>query len=116
LDFDVAALVLVEVEPVVVGDAGLLLLVAAVEGTRVYRRTLLCRREPQPSARMSSFAGQGTLIRFASFHSGITDPDQEKFHAFQTCYLGSRGRLVVRSDGNRIGADRPGAAGRGRIS
>jgi hypothetical protein len=62
------------------------------------------------------FAGQGTLIRFASFNSGITDPDQEKFHAFQTCYLGSRGRLVVRSDCNRIGADRPGAAGPRRIS
>ena len=33
------------------------------------------------------FAGQGTLIRFASFHSGITDPDQEKFHAFQALSL-----------------------------
>jgi hypothetical protein len=52
---------------------------------------------------------QGTLIRFASFHSGITDLDQEKSHAIQSCYLGARGRLVVRSDCNRICADGPGA-------
>ena len=58
---------------------------------------------------------QGTLIRFASFHSGISDLDQEKSNAIQSCYLGARGRLVVRSDGNRICADGPGATGPRRI-
>src|ERR1700687_5719168 len=54
----------------------------------------------------------GTQIRVASFDSRIIYPKQENSHAIQACYLGPRGRLTVRSDGDRVGTD---AAGSRRV-
>src|SRR5258708_28171673 len=51
----------------------------------------------------------GTQIRAASFDSRITYPKQEDSHAIQACYFGPRGRLVVRGDGDRVGADAAGS-------
>jgi hypothetical protein len=51
----------------------------------------------------------GTQIRATSFDSRITYPKQEDSHAIQACYFGPRGRLVVRGDGDRVGADAAGS-------
>src|SRR6266403_2233381 len=53
----------------------------------------------------------GTQIRTASLESRITYPKQEDSHAIQACYLGPRGRLIVRGDGDRVGADAAGSGG-----
>jgi hypothetical protein len=41
----------------------------------------------------------------------ITYPKQEDSHAIQACYFGPRGRLIVRGDGDRVGADAAGSGG-----
>ena len=52
----------------------------------------------------------GTQIRLASFHSRITDKDQEILHAIQACYPGPRIRQPAGRDGARISTDGTGAA------
>src|SRR5258707_9103900 len=53
----------------------------------------------------------GTQIRAASLDFRITYPKQEDSHAIQACYFGPRGRLIVRGDGDRVGADAAGSGG-----
>jgi hypothetical protein len=70
-----------------------------------------------PGSRRSRPKPSGTQICATSFDSRITYPKQEDSHAIQACYFGPRGRLVVWSDGDRVGADAaaPGASSEGNV-